>query len=83
MSTLAVSVTDIDGPKHTTVQGILTAMPKLGSDCRIYLGGNQEFRIVGVKGWIGPSDGKYLIIFDREGYRFKVEQFASSKDFLL
>jgi hypothetical protein len=82
MATLAVSITEIDEPDHGSIQGILVSVPRLGVDCRVYVGGDQVFRIPQVKGWIGPVNGGHLILFNNEGKRFKVEAIASSKDFL-
>jgi len=82
MPTLAVSITELDSPIQKSTQGILASEPRLGLDCRVYLGGDQVFRISQVKGWIGPVNGGYLIVFNGEGQRFKVEVIASSKDFL-
>lgn len=83
MPTLAVEVTAIgDGPYPKRFQGILPAKPVLGRDCIVYLGGDQYFSIACVKGWIGPTDGDYLILFDDRNARFRVEVIATSQDFL-
>lgn len=81
MPALAVEVTAVGGP-HPRMQGILTANPEVGSDCVVYLGGETFFRIAEVRGWLGPTDGDYLILFDKSNARFRVQVIASSKDFL-
>lgn len=81
MPTLAVRVTEIGSPK-SIVQGILTMSPQVGKNCLIYLGGEQYLKICKIKGWLGLANGNYIILFDGEDKRFRIEAFASSKDFL-
>lgn len=82
MPTVAVKVTELTGHDQDTKQGILTILPQVGQNCLIYLGGSQYLRIHQVKGWIGPAEGDYIILFDGEGKTFRVEVFASSNQFL-
>lgn len=82
MPTYAVKLTDLNSRRRETKQGILVTNPQVGSNCLIYLGGSLYLRIFNVKGWIGPAEGNYIILFDAEGKRFRIEVTASSDEFL-
>jgi hypothetical protein len=79
MSSVAVSLTQPDGE---LVSGILLADPKVGQDCRIYLGGERIHYIRKVRGWIGPAHKEYVILFDCHGNRYRLKLLATSDQFL-
>lgn len=82
MSTLAVEVSAVGNPHSRKLQGILSATPQVGNDCVIYLGGENFFCIAGIKGWLIPTGGDYIILFDNRNARYRVQVLASSRDFL-
>jgi hypothetical protein len=79
MSSVAIQLTQ---PNGDAVNGILMEDPKVGSDCRVYLGADRIYCISRVKGWLGQIGGGYFILFDKHGSRFKMAIIARSGDFL-
>lgn len=79
MSSVAVQLTQ---PNGNAVNGILMADPKIGYDCKVYLGADSIYCISRVKGWLGQVGGGYFILFDKFGSRFKMSVIARSGDFI-
>lgn len=62
--------------------GIISVDLQVGKDCRIYIGGDKTFVLYKVKGWIGPHNGVYKVVFDGHGKRYRMELIAKSSDFV-
>jgi len=82
MPTFAVKVTNLNDARREVKQGILVTNPQVGKNCLIYLGAQKYLTIYQVKGWIGPANRNYIILFDSQNKRFHIEAFASSDQFL-
>lgn len=61
--------------------GIISMDLAVGKDCRVYIGGNKEFVLFKVRGWIAPANGNYKIVFDGHGKRYRMTLIAKSSDF--
>ena len=83
MPSLAVQITELGSSHPKVYQGVLTKQPQVGEHCTVYLGSKRFLRIARIKGWIGSLGGGRVILFDKNGNRFRVEVTATSDEFLL